>query len=600
MLGRPNGVMESQSLISSFHTESFKIHCERAVNRVERERERGHRYIPIDPTAISSFLFVMELQKSHESKAKTLVFFVLLSCLLFSGVIFGFAPLLLMLESEGVYAELCKKEATPCPMQEDRLNLCFVLATFILSFMSLPTGIFLDTYGPQKTLIVSAVLTSAGLCGMAYADSRKLDIFLPSFVALASGGVMILLSAFPSSFLLPKYQAGIIAGFSCLFDASSIVFSVFNQLHDSYGITRKSMFLVYAITCVLMMIPPIYLWGDMEKILDQNNRGTDEAEHLLKTDGYREKNLQEGGVGFHANSGDTVLIPEMRLALADTESMGSYGGLPRTSSKNRSIPVLKRSFLGQLKSFEYVFIVTFAAVQMLRANTYLGSVVELLDSYGDGNTENNHFYSKVFSYVLPAGIFCVPIIDYSINRFGLTGSLLLTTIFGGTFSSISLINNLRVQIISFATFTIFRAFLYAILTTYNAQVFGLETLGRITGTVFTSCSLVGLAQYPLIDMTHSIFHGKFSVLFYILTGLTIPMLILIFKLHRHRRSKQNGSPILKRRSSSIMKSGGSTPLEFSPSYSGRFPGFHTPLTGSSPKKNVVEEYFCEVDAPQTI
>ena len=37
MLGRPNGVMESQSLISSFHTESFKIHCERAVNRVERE-----------------------------------------------------------------------------------------------------------------------------------------------------------------------------------------------------------------------------------------------------------------------------------------------------------------------------------------------------------------------------------------------------------------------------------------------------------------------------------------------------------------------------------------------------------------------------------
>ena len=40
MLGRPNGVMESQSLISSFHTESFKIHCERAVNRVERERER--------------------------------------------------------------------------------------------------------------------------------------------------------------------------------------------------------------------------------------------------------------------------------------------------------------------------------------------------------------------------------------------------------------------------------------------------------------------------------------------------------------------------------------------------------------------------------
>ena len=79
----------------------------------------------------------------------------------------------------------------------------------------------------------------------------------------------------------------------------------------------------------------------------------------------------------------------------------------------------------------------FASMQMLKANTYLGGVVGLLDSYGD--KEVGHYYSKVFSFVLPAGIVCVPFIDKSINSLGLVGSLTLTTLIGLAFSGLAII-----------------------------------------------------------------------------------------------------------------------------------------------------------------
>ena len=75
-------------------------------------------------------------------------------------------------------------------------------------------------------------------------------------------------------------------------------------------------------------------------------------------------------------------------------------------------------------------------MQMLKANTYLGCVVELLDNK---DAASKHYYSKVFSFVLPAGVVCVPLIDRSIHYFGLVGSLTLTTIVGLIFSGVALV-----------------------------------------------------------------------------------------------------------------------------------------------------------------
>ena len=47
-------------------------------------------------------------------------------------------PLVLLLEREGVYSELCNNDPSPCAAQEERLNLAFVLATVSLKSPKLP------------------------------------------------------------------------------------------------------------------------------------------------------------------------------------------------------------------------------------------------------------------------------------------------------------------------------------------------------------------------------------------------------------------------------------------------------------------------------
>jgi MFS family permease len=555
--------------------------------------------------------------------AAPLVFFVLLSCLFFSGIIFGYAPLLLLLEKEGVYSELCKDGHVPCEEQEDKFSLCFVLATFVLSFMSLPVGVFLDRFGPQKTLSVATVLTVSGCVGMAFADSKKFDVFLPSFMGLAGGGVMCLLAAFPSSFLLPQYQAGLIAAFSCLFDASSIVFSLFYQLNQHFGWSRRDMFLSYAGIAVVVLMPTVYLWGAQEKVLkrtiDDDSAGGDGTFGVNET----KSNLSVPPGNSINNSRDSFSNPTMPVLSLEggTDQYIKFKDIDTSKITHAAevyVPVANRGFADQLRSFEFCFIISFASLQMLKANTYLGCVVDLLNFYGDNET--GHLYSKIFGFVLPAGIVCVPFIDWSINRLGLAGSLHLTNLVGLLFSGLAVYGVLEYQIATFVSFTVFRAFLYAVMTTYNAQVFGLETLGRITGSVFTSSSLVGLLQYPLIGVSVSYFHGNFSVLLYILCGVSVPTILLIFQLQRHRKRRGYdqgpSSPDGSRRSSTLV-SGGSTPLTFSPSRSGRFSGYGG--TGRRPDQNssekspnsksnlldsVVDEYYYDTinndQIPQTI
>ena len=355
---------------------------------------------------------------------------------------------------------------------------------------------------------------------------------------------MIMMSAFPVSFLLPKFQAGILASISCLFDASSLVFSIFLQMNIHFGFTRKQLFVSYAFLSLVVLIPPICMWSEMEKLIlgdtDADGKGEKDQDNVSSSDyDAREKQVFDD-------------MEEISLgSVVGDENANRTGGNQHSSSKAEFVPVHQRDFIGQIKSFEFLFVMLFASMQMLKANTYLGGVVGLLDSYGD--KEVGHYYSKVFSFVLPAGIVCVPFIDKSINSLGLVGSLTLTTLIGLAFSGLAIIPDLNWQIGTFAAFTIFRAFLYAVMSTFNAQIFGLETLGRITGVVFTSSSVMGLLQYPLIDITNSYFHGDYKYLLFFLCILTAPTLVLIAVFRCHR-NEYYGEIVVRSPSSSIQGS----------------------------------------------
>jgi hypothetical protein len=116
-------------------------------------------------------------------------------------------------------------------------------------------GFVLDTLGPGVTV---------GLCGVCMVGGSVLCGFQISYIAgfalFALGGMAVLISGFRVAFVLPKSYAFILTVHSCLFDASTVVFLVFDTLSRKYGLKLKWIFLVYGILCAGMFTLATLLW----------------------------------------------------------------------------------------------------------------------------------------------------------------------------------------------------------------------------------------------------------------------------------------------------------------------------------------------------
>ena len=560
---------------------------------------------------------------------KQLVFVALLNTLLFSGLIFGWAPLQLMLQREGQYAELCvgdpaaavaiaqKRAGGPgapfgagslCAAQELALARIFSFATFLVNGISLPSGIFLDIAGPRAMVLVAATLEVGGLVLFALADSASFDVFLPAFAMLAVGGQMTLFAAFPSAFVLVAYQTAILAAVSCLFDGSSVVLQVMELLSGCGApagsvFTRRGMMLGYAGFAVVMYFLEQLLWAREARQEEEEAELVGELEGQLLESAAAAGSAVSGGLAMAAagargagkggkGSGGDGSADEEVLALslgpgsglkanpmnpaaaaaaaADAGrggggsgggggssgggggGSGGYGsinggggaGTPPDGSLNGSLvttpgsitvsllpslqPELRldqQPLWSQLRTFYFGFIVTFAALGVFRCNLYIASNNMLLAHLGDKLT--GFFYTHMFGWVLPAGFLFIPAIDWGVERKGLGVALHLTNGLGLATYSLSLVPLLGAQVATFAAFTGFRAFLYAAMAAFIAKTFGLATLGRITGCVFTLSSVINLVQAPIIGLVQTRYGGDPALISWAGLGIGLALVPLV-------------------------------------------------------------------------
>jgi LAT3 family solute carrier family 43 protein 3 len=372
----------------------------------------------------------------------------LTSVFFFSGIIFGWAPLELMLLEEGQYSELCisptstANSTTTCPDQINKLNAMFTMAQFWLSFASLPVGFLLD-YAP-KTLhfAICGILEVTGLVLFAHSSSSSSsDYFVLAYSLLALGGCMTMLGAFPASFLLPTYQAGILASISCLFDASSIVFYAFYKLSTSLHIiaigmtmTRQSLFLTWAAMAVMVYTALVACWYQLER--------QDWKQVLQEEQAAKAQHTTNGKPSSPSSSPmeEVVDLPVQPQRL--------------NHHQRRLLELPLQSVRQQLATPEFGLVVLFASIHMLRCNFYIMTVDDFLKSLGDVDA----IFANMFSWILPSGIIFVPLIEATLTKLGVVRSLYLTNGIGLLFGIVLLISlSLRVQAINFGMFTAFRA-----------------------------------------------------------------------------------------------------------------------------------------------
>ena len=233
---------------------------------------------------------------------------------------------------------------------------------------------------------------------------------------------MTLLGSFPGSFLLPHYQAAILAGSSCLFDASSLVFAVFNPLNSSNPelFSRKNLFLGYSVLALVLYGLIIFCWWQLERkdwktVVDAEAA---QAKQDALNDGKDEENKESTSsepVSTDENSTSTSMMQKHMQRVKDTG--------------------LHEMALGkQIRTFDFGLVLLFVSFHMLRTNFLIESVNEIVATYGD----DDGFYAKVFGFVLPAGVFFIPFIEFTINKYGVVASLDVTNVLGvvlGIFAS---------------------------------------------------------------------------------------------------------------------------------------------------------------------
>lgn len=292
---------------------------------------------------------------------------------------------------------------------------------------------------------------------------------------------MTLLGSFPGSFLLPEYQAAILATGSCLFDASSLVFAVFNPINNNYPdrFSRKNLFLGYSTVAVALYGSIIVCWWQLERhdwkaVVDAEataaNANDDES------DDEDDNERQQAKVAEITPSDDTGTISMIQKYLLRVKILGLH-----------KIPLEK-----QIRTFDFALVLLFVSSHMLRANFLIESVNEVVATYGD----EDGFYAMVFGFVLPAGVVFIPFIEYTISKYGVVASLDVTNVLGVVWGSLLLIPSLPLQAFNFLIFTGFRAYLYSTLSTFIAMTFGVATMGRVIGFSFTTSAVFTLLQYP--------------------------------------------------------------------------------------------------------
>lgn len=182
-------------------------------------------------------------------------------------------------------------------------------------------------------------------------------------------------------------------------------------------------------------------------------------------------------------------------------------------------PIWQRTWRQQVRSPEFWFFVAFVSVHMVKSTSFLMINKMILADYGDGD----QVYLAVFTATLPASVFCIPLINFVIGRFGLGGALHAVNVLGAMYALCALVHSLPFQLVTFALYTNYRAMLYSVASVFSSQTFGPINVGRMHGLAFTLSSLGCFFNSQFVSVTNDHFAGDFTAYSIGSVALTMPL-----------------------------------------------------------------------------
>jgi len=417
-----------------------------------------------------------------------LVLFAALISLLTSGLIFGWPPLLLLLNKDGVYSELCADPNAECPEREGRLTAIYTAGSSCFALTVWPMGAVMDYMGPRFSATLGSGLMLAATLLISISDSQGFDAFLLGFILMSIGGPAIVFSFFHMGSLFPRNKGTIMALFNVMLDASSLVFPLFALISDVTGATYHEIFFYFSVVPLIVFISGFLLWPN--RIYDEYPAQPEESPLLKK------KNKATSEKDKTSTEKEKALEKEKSFTEPEPD-ITAYAFGTRVSA----------SYLEQTCSQVFIIAAVFTMFNLLRVNFYIGTV-----EYQVANISENHakYWTQTFGFVLPiGGLISTPIVGWLLDRQSLWFNVLSLHLAGVAFGVLICLSSVEAMVAAFVIFAFFRAYLFSCMAHFVTDVFGFDNFGKLWGTIFTLSGILNFGIVPMTMVVHNYLAGSY-------------------------------------------------------------------------------------------
>jgi len=314
-------------------------------------------------------------------------------------------------------------------------------------------------------------------------DSPGIDFFLPSMCIIAFGGTGIQLGNIHISNLFPTQKSFITCLIIGAVQLSFSIFGIFAIAYDILSISKMSIMLTYSglVFCTLVLS----IWYNPDAPFQLRTPQNPAIPTQIK----------------HRNG--PLRLPSVFKKVG--ENLLRRTPKPKRQSKSGESSALipndlnDRSFCTQLFSWPFILLVLNFSIGTLWANSFVGSLSSLLAKKGVAQNISQKCIN-VFNVALPAGIVCIPLIGFFLEKYGFLCVMVTGCVASILYTVLFFSNSYPVMLVSFGVYAFYRTLLFALSFSYLGEKFGFTHFGALSGVMLLGAAISGLLQSPLNEI----------------------------------------------------------------------------------------------------
>eukprot|EP00468_Gymnochlora_sp_CCMP2014_P002783 CAMPEP_0167749132 /NCGR_PEP_ID=MMETSP0110_2-20121227/5228_1 /TAXON_ID=629695 /ORGANISM="Gymnochlora sp., Strain CCMP2014" /LENGTH=449 /DNA_ID=CAMNT_0007634233 /DNA_START=401 /DNA_END=1750 /DNA_ORIENTATION=+ len=356
------------------------------------------------------------------------------------------------------------------------------------------------------------------------------DVLPHAMIFIAVGGPGASISCFHLSNLFPESKNSVLSLFSGAFQLGFMVFMIFRELVAYF--TRFQVCIAYAILLFVIIVIGLGAWPassltkprDADKDEEEQRPGNIQYNKFTNSPSFIRLNkyadpaskrldMFVGRPSFGGGEGSSSREPSVidspsevvdtppgharatRLYRIDSDIL-QFSSVA-TPTVMRQVKRKKPLLWKELSSIPFAALCLWMTVALFWMNFYIGNVADQMFQQANGDKALAHQYTSYFTTILPLGAVAIPLYGFATDRLGLPFAVGLSTVFGAAFTTVCLLHNIKLQLITFVTYSLFRTFVFATFFSLVAKEFGYSSFGVISGLILCVAGLACLLQYPV-------------------------------------------------------------------------------------------------------